>query len=120
MSSRFSGLPEAAIATSNPASIAILAMTGPTCPAPRTAIRCTDDGITRHSPSTVLGLGNQIRLEMVLQRSQDVGERRKLLRRQRIGEMPLDRPHVWRGGPPEDARALGGQGDLGSPTVSGA
>src|ERR1700682_1493415 len=46
MSSRFSGLPEVAITTSNPASSAILAMTGPTWPAPRTAMRRTDDGTT--------------------------------------------------------------------------
>jgi len=59
-------------------------------------------------------------MEVVLQRYQDVGERYKLLWRQPIGEVPLDRSHVWHGGPPERAPAFGGQRNLGSAAVDGA
>src|SRR5207302_10539264 len=77
-------------------------------------------GSPRRSPSSFLRPSNQVRVEMVLKGAQNVAKRRELLRRQGIGEMPLDRPHVRGGRPPEDARAFGGQRDLGAAAVGGA
>src|SRR5207253_8565809 len=85
---------------------------GPLCAAP--------PGSLSGSLLIVPGSCHQVWIEMVLQRPKDIGERRELLRRQRIGEMPLDRPHVRCGRAPEDARALRGQRDLSSAAVGGA
>src|SRR5207244_5924705 len=120
MSSRFSGLPETAIATSNPASSASLAMRGLRVPLRGPLCVSPPAGSPSRSPLAFLRLGTLGRLEMGLQRPQDACERLELLRRQRIGEMLLDGPHVWCGRAPEDALALGGQRDLCSAAVGGA
>jgi len=66
------------------------------------------------------GTSKRIRLEVALQRPQDIPECLELFRRQCVSEVLLDGPHVRRRRPPEDSRSISSQGDLGTPVVGGA
>jgi len=74
----------------------------------------------RQSCSITPGTSNQTRVEMALQRLEDLGERLELFRRQCISEVFLYGPHVGRSRPPEDPCPVPSEGNLSTSAVGGA
>ena|ERR1700694_1835304 len=91
------------------------------CERPSTAIRV---GRTCDKRSLVtcnhLASSNRIRVKMVLQRPENIGERLELLRRQRVTEVSFDGPEVGCSRTPKRRRPVCCQRDLSTAAVGGA